>query len=149
VRDEGKFSIWDINQQKRLHQFKTASEHGPLAIAPDGKTIAALNEDGILTLWDSATGKQKSATNEFRGYLSYLQFSPDGKMLGSYGTYHAYRVWDVETLQEKQIFGRPEKYEFAMAFSSNSKLAAMTHGDGYMRIWDLQSKKEVSTSALD
>jgi WD40 repeat protein len=148
VREENNVSVWDLNKQKRLHQLQTSSDSGPIALAPDARTIATLEKHSKLVLWDTATGKQKSATSDFQGYLTNLAFSPDGKMLVTSGMYHTYRVWDMETLRETCAFGQPEKNEFAMAFSADSTLLATTHADGFLSVWDMRSRKEISKCRL-
>ena len=80
ARENGIFSLWNLNTQKRLNPFETQSDGGPLAISPDGKTIAAL-DNKELVLIDATTGKRTSATRKYKGYLGYLKFSPNGNLL--------------------------------------------------------------------
>jgi hypothetical protein len=42
-----------------------AGDHPPVAISPDGKTIASGANDRTLRLWDAATGKERHCC---RGY---------------------------------------------------------------------------------
>jgi WD40 repeat protein len=55
--------LWDFGTGKRL---ATLRSHDPdealvsVALAPDGKAVAAVTEDGTLRVWDAATGKERA-----------------------------------------------------------------------------------------
>jgi WD40 repeat protein len=66
-----------------------------LAFSPDCKTLATGGWDGVVRLWEVATGGERGA---FRGHLSAvraLAFSPDGKRLASGGDDTLGLVWDL------------------------------------------------------
>jgi WD40 repeat protein len=53
-----------------------------VAIAPDGRTLAALHsENGQVTLWDWATGQRRAVLDGSPGRCMCLEFAPDGKTL--------------------------------------------------------------------
>jgi WD40 repeat protein len=63
---------------------------GPIAMAPDGKTLAASDPDGIVAVWNLATRQQifsiqeakaRPNTTETGGGSRGLTFSPDGDLL--------------------------------------------------------------------
>src|SRR5262249_1856237 len=70
---------------KELHRLR--AQEDPLfavAFAPDGKTLASGGEDGVLRLFDPASGKEVRQVNGL-GTLAALTFSPDGNVLASGG----------------------------------------------------------------
>jgi WD40 repeat protein len=142
--DEENVNVWDLNEQKRLRQFKTPTDSGPYALAPDGNSVATFGEHG-LTILDAETGMPTAATDQFKGYRVGVRFSPDGKRLVSCGGYDRYRVWDTGTLEEQfKVEERPTpEGKHQMVVSPDGKLLATTHRNGYLRLWDLESKKEI------
>ena len=126
-----------------------------LAVSPNGMTVAAAGEDGVIRLWDPATGEEK-AVFEQETPVEALAFSPDGKTLAAGGGYKTW-LWEVATgkvtqsLRETprgEVFGIPIGGVFCVAFSPDGKLLA-TGGD-FLRervskpvcLWDTATGKE-------
>lgn len=55
-----------------------------VAYSTDGTKLASAGEDGVLKIWDVATGKELRSIAESNS-LRTLAFSPDGKLLASAG----------------------------------------------------------------
>jgi WD40 repeat protein len=86
-------------------RFRHEGEAFSLFFSPDGKILASTCNDGLIFLWDSATGKELRRINttpakqEMSSHVSAIAFSPDGKTLASRDLYHVC-VWDVATGKE-------------------------------------------------
>ncbi len=147
--DEENVNVWDLNNQKRLRNFKTPANSGPYALAPDGSALATFGERGLMIL-DAATGAPTATTDKFQGYRVGVRFSPDGKRLATCGGYDRYRVWDAQTLEEQfKVEERPvPEGRHQMVVSPDGKVLATTHRDGFLRLWDLESKKEIWNAKL-
>jgi WD40 repeat protein len=130
---DGFFRVWDVASGKELRRFGNGSRGpavggaaavavragvlvaqqslgGAVALSADGKTLAAAGGDGVVRLWEVATGKElrmlRNAPNpkgapQPRGIVpggaANLAFSPDGKMLATRGRDHTIHLWDIAT----------------------------------------------------
>src|SRR5262249_24572078 len=106
---------------------------------PDGKTLAAGCEDGLVRLWDLAQAKERKTFHKHTGRVQALAFSPDGKTLAS-GSYDAtITLWDVGAGRERwSITGRTGRIS-ALAFTPDSK--ALVSG-GTIRDWQAKDGNE-------
>src|SRR5262245_6359184 len=66
-----------------------------LAFAADGKALATVGRDGIVTYWDVSTGRGRTIPLDPVG-LDYFAFSPDLKTLIRGLRDGTVTVWDVE-----------------------------------------------------
>lgn len=64
------------------------------AISPDGKIIAAGNENGKIYLWNAADGSPIQILSGHQLAVLSLAFSPDGSQLASGSWDHTVRLWN-------------------------------------------------------
>ena len=71
-----------------------------VALSPDGTRIVSGGEDGVIRVWDAATGQPvgSSLTGQSGAVLS-VAFSPDGHRIFSGSWDNTVRVWDAATVQ--------------------------------------------------
>src|SRR5947209_2001536 len=92
-------AVWDLPPPGAIplrHDGPVSS----LLFTPDGKTLISGSGDGLIRLWDPATGtERRRLAGHKRGLLSLgpsLALSRDGKTLASGGgADHTIRLWDV------------------------------------------------------
>jgi WD40 repeat protein len=73
-------------------------------ISPDGKTLATINSNDAVGLWDVTTGQQIGPPLTGDGYgVTAVTFTPDGKTLATSSLGPA-QLWDVSYLMD------PAKY---------------------------------------
>jgi WD40 repeat protein len=151
---DGVLRLWDPGTGAQLHAVQGLSKVNPwrfyreaaLAIAPDGKTVAASTRKAIVS-YDVATGK---ATAQWPGYRDcmYLAYSPDGKLLASGGLddakkeQYSLRIWDVAAHKEQVRCVLPKNEPptcFAFSPEADRLVAAVAEADTF--IFDVKSGK--------
>jgi RNA polymerase sigma factor (sigma-70 family) len=103
--------LWDLTSGRKEHALRLPPRGGYLdaLFSPDGKLLATsahVNDENVLTVWDTATGRK---VRDLPGAGMCLAFSPDGKRLAEGSGFGKFDVWDVDG-------GRP-------FFSENSRHA--------------------------
>jgi WD40 repeat protein len=123
----------------------------------DCNLLAASGRDGMIRVYDTATGKLR---HEYRGHTAYvraLAICPDGKLLASAAPRQddAIHIWDLAKRKELHEFGGHRSGQLAVAFLPDGKtLATVSRDSGQsrpvndwanwsLRLWDAASGKEV------
>ena len=103
-RDDPPVRIFDLTRGEITRSLEIPFDKA--ALSPDGELFAAssITKDGessVITLYDFATGEEKSAL-ESVGQIMVLYFSPDGKhLVAGFQTNNNFRlkVWEVASLE--------------------------------------------------
>ncbi len=78
------------------HAFHVAA----VAFSADGATLAAGCSDGVIRLWDIASGDLRLTFSGHVGAVRHLAFAPDGRTLASLGEDHTLKLWHLGTGQQ-------------------------------------------------
>src|SRR5262249_13242054 len=73
------------------------------AFSPDNKSLAQSDADGVVRLWDLATGKELAAFKGHAEVVNVLAFSSDGKRLASASDDSTVLIWDVSKIQRPML----------------------------------------------
>jgi WD40 repeat protein len=78
-------ALWDLPQEKKTTLLVSSSKPAAaLDISANGKTLAALSEDGVsIDIWDVARSRLFRHLSTFSRPVSALALSPDGKLLAA------------------------------------------------------------------
>jgi WD40 repeat protein len=92
-----------------------------VAVSPDGKSLATLNDNGVIRLWDMETGKEQLPAQASPCALEAVCFQADGKTLLTVGRDQAVRSWEAAT---GRLLGPPvaRVKGFEPAFTADGKL---------------------------
>jgi len=119
-----------------------------VAFSPDGRRIAARGQDGVVKVWDAATGREVQSFLTHLDNVSGLAFSPDGRRIGTVGG-GSVKVWDAETGQERfTLFQKAKARPNKVAFSPDGRWVAAVIGlgnpavFGEVKVWDANTGEE-------
>jgi WD40 repeat protein len=155
-----KIRLWNVSTGKKTITLKGHDEYGldSLAFRPDGNTIASVGHDGVLNLWDVATGKNK-ARRKLAKWIPAGAISPDGKRVATRMYVHetikgkdevtddSVRVWDTATGKELAALKVHNDIETGccLAFSPDGKRLATVDEDNAIKLWDVTKGKALAT----
>jgi WD40 repeat protein len=99
------------------------------ALSHDGKTLATCNVDGVIRLWDVATGKERPSPNGHRGPVAAVAFQRDGAVVTA-SLDASVRFWDSASGKQKAITATGEgRFSTRMALSPNGRWLIKTKSD--------------------
>jgi WD40 repeat protein len=92
----GLVKLWDVNSGREVRSLAGhTSAVKAVAIAADGRTIAAAAADNTVKLWDAATGRELRTLRGHAASVNSLAFSPDSRLLASASDDGSTVVWDA------------------------------------------------------
>jgi WD40 repeat protein len=113
------------------------------AFGPDGRRLASGSHDGMVKVWDTATGKQLLSLTGHAGWVWSMAFSPDGERLASGSADGRVKIWDSTTGKELLSL-TTDGAGSVLAFSPDGRrLAAATANNKTAKVWDSATGKEL------
>lgn len=127
----GAGEIWDFESLKPLRREKTAIKHR-VAWSRDGETLASVDDENQITLFDSKTWK-KDILNSSMGRPADLAWGKGNRLAAAYrdGTLH---IWNTGTGEIEQVFRCPSISSISWS-KSGTKIASIGR-IGEVSLWD-------------
>jgi WD40 repeat protein len=95
---------------------------GAVAFSADGGTLAAGFSDGVIRLWDIASGELRVTFSGHVGAVRRLAFTPGGRTLASLGQDNVVNLWHPATGQRFFPLDVPAQDLHGLAFSHDGRL---------------------------
>ncbi|HEX5888537.1 MAG TPA: hypothetical protein VFY61_07525, partial [Pyrinomonadaceae bacterium] len=95
-----------------------------LSLSRDGKTLLAAGSDGIIRVWDLASGEVKRTLTGHTNSIYKAEFSPNEKLIASSSRDMTARIWDFATGRELHKLTGFHCAVKSVVFSPNGKMVA-------------------------
>jgi WD40 repeat protein len=109
--------------------------------SPDGAFVASARLDGIIELWNAATGVSLATLRGHTGSVNSVAFSPDNNRLVSASADGTVKVWDVTAALKPGLKGHSDSI-LSLSFSPDGKRLASAGRDRTIKIWDVATGRE-------
>lgn len=144
--------LWETGTGKLIRSMKppiaiirsataASAGWGPLAFAPDGKTIAAAGAG--VCLWEVETGRLKRWLEGGQQMMRSIAFSADSKTLAAGFGDGRILVYEAATGKLLHTLKGHRDSPNGLAFLPDNKTLASTGHDGSTRIWDIEDGNEI------
>jgi WD40 repeat protein len=116
-----------------------------VAFSPDGRTLVAGCEDGIVRQWDLTTGQLGARLHGHKNAVLEIAFSAGGKWLATGSRDQTVRLWDWKEGAELRTFRGHDGPVWTVAFAptETGEMLVSGGGDGVVRTWNPQRNPSV------
>jgi RNA polymerase sigma factor (sigma-70 family) len=137
---------WDVGTGNEIdpQRQREVSPTG-LSLAPDAMTLATTSNDGVIDLWEMASGRLLRQLRGAKGSGgSKVMFSAAGKRLISSSSDKTIRLWDGATGRELRRLSHPDLLGW-MAVAPDGRTVASVGRDPVVRLWDMKTGNQLRT----
>jgi WD40 repeat protein len=145
VSERGTVRFWNSADGTRLEAL-TIGAFLPVALSPDGNSMAAISSDGSARLWDVRSGELVGSpmrhgddANGSNSYIEAIAFSPDGSRIATGGSDSTLRVWDGRTGIAIGMPLRLQSHVTTVTFSPDGQRLAAGMDDFTAHLWDART----------
>jgi WD40 repeat protein len=110
----------------------------------DGRTFATTGFDGIVRVWELATGRCTAAVAAHPAYACSVALSPDGRRLATGGSADSnVKVYESAGGRELRVISTRGGATYSLGFTGDGRHLVGNQADGHLRVWRLEDGAEV------
>lgn len=140
----GNIYMWDLKTDKNEQLIPEAEASiQDIAIDPEGKLMAAVNNKGSCYIWtltgEPSKSKPRKHIKAHSKYALRCKFSPDSTMLVTTSGDCAAAVWRTSDWSRlRELRADAQRWVWDAAFSGDSRYLFTGSSDSYARLWDVE-----------
>lgn len=147
---------------RELSRARESEYPALVSFSADGTAMTCSSKEGIVRVWDAATGKLRTRFKASSTHIGWIAVSPDGKRVALSGDAdYAIHVWDVVAGRELHSFVGHRGGPLSFAFLKDGKEIATVSRDGShmtpivtwkdwsLRRWDTATGAEQAVTRAD
>jgi len=134
-----------LSADTSLHRLRSGGDRGEIravALHPDGRTCATAAEDGIVSLWDVATGERLESFPAADDVIIEIAYDGAGETLAFASWGGDLRLRDLATGKSRSLNSADGLGWCGVAFSSDGTRFAAARMDGDLFVWDTRQETE-------
>jgi WD40 repeat protein/serine/threonine protein kinase len=110
--------------------------------SPDGALIASAGYDGVVRLWDAATGRPVRELKGHGNCVNRIAFGSDGRRLASASDDNTVRIWDADTGTSLLTLSGHRGGIYCVAIHPDGIRLATGGNDGQVKLWNANSARD-------
>lgn len=132
--------LYDATSGKVIRILKGHTGHTFMGdFSSNGKRYACGSVNGVVKVWDVATGDEDLSLRDGSNHVWTTLFSPDNTRILTGGVQGAVKVWDAASGREMATIGQHDGGAACMTFNPDGTRLATAGLDGVVRVWDWPS----------
>jgi WD40 repeat protein len=139
--------IEDLKPPQQERAFDGREWIRSIAVTADGARAVSGGNDGIVRLWDLATGRELARLSGHVGLVNSVAVTADGSRAVSGGDDGTVRVWDLPARRELAKLSGHTGPVRGVAIIADGSRAVSGGDDGTVRVWDLAAGRELAKFA--
>ena len=116
-----------------------------LAFTGDGRSLATADIDGVIRLWDVASGTARCTFHGHEGELRAAAIHPRGDLLVTGGQDRVIRLWSLPSCAPAGVLEGHERRVLDLAFSRDGAWLVSAAEDETARLWRMDTRTLVAT----
>jgi eukaryotic-like serine/threonine-protein kinase len=149
VNEDSTCSIRESITGKETSRFAISARqvtHG--AVSNDRRQIAFGSEEGLVTVWDSATGQAMRSFQAHAGTIQGIAYSTDGQTLATAGSegpgLTGIKAWRPSTGEHVATLGQTNALVMRLSFALDDSNVAIALDNGTAMVWDPLASKTIT-----
>ncbi len=122
-----------------------ATKISDCAFSPDGSKLVSAGTDGILKVWDTASGVELATLRGHTGWVNACAFSPDGSVMVSGSLDMTLKVWDMSFDGSATDFEGHTRWVTRCDFSPDGSRFISSAADRTLKAWDASDGEQLMT----
>ena len=147
---DSEFTVWNVNNKKRLCTFDTPHAFSNIAINHDARILAISRRDRAVSLWDLRAGTHLLDLDVPDELTASFAFCPHQRTIAGGGSRGTLTIWDAETGQIRHTIkrGSIEGHSSSIVstnFNHDGSYVVTASADGTAKLWRVQDGTHVQT----